>query len=55
MNKGADATHHEELVLAKEAAQYQASGTVRLIEDGEVILIPTPSPDPRGMDSFNFC
>lgn len=23
-------------------------GTVRLIEDGEVVLIPTPSPDPRG-------
>lgn len=54
MDKGADATHHEELALAKEAAQNQATGTVRLIEDGEVILIPTPSPDPRGMNSFNF-
>ena len=54
MDKGADATHHEELALAKEAARHQATGTVRLIEDGEVILIPTPSPDPRGMESFNF-
>lgn len=54
MDKGPDATHHEELVLAKEAARHQATGTVRLIEDGEVILIPTPSPDPRGMESFNF-
>lgn len=54
MDKGAGATHHEELALAKEVARHQATGTVRLIDDGEVILIPTPSPDPRGMDSFNF-
>jgi hypothetical protein len=53
MDKNADATHHEELALAKEAARHQATGTVRLIEDGEVILIPTPSPDPRGMNSSN--
>jgi hypothetical protein len=31
MDKGADATHHEELALAREAARYQATGTVRLI------------------------
>lgn len=54
MDKGADATHHEELALSKEATKHQASGTVRLIEDGEVILIPTPSPDPKGMDIFFF-
>ena len=24
-------------------------GTVRLINDTELVLIPTPSPDPRGM------
>jgi hypothetical protein len=24
-------------------------GTVHLIEGGELVLIPTPSPDPRGM------
>lgn len=53
MDKGADATHYEELALAKEAAKHRATGTVRLIEDGEVILIPTPSPDPRGMNSPN--
>lgn len=49
MDKGADAVHHEEFALAKEAATHNATGTVRLIEDGEVILIPTPSPDPRGI------
>lgn len=30
-------------------------GTVRLIDHNELILIPTPSPDPRGISTFEFC
>lgn len=26
----------------------QAHGTVQLLQDGSVVLIPTPSPDPKG-------
>ena len=49
-DKDIDATHHE---LAKpKGGQHNPTGTVKLVEDGEVVLIPTPSPDPRGMVIF---
>ncbi|RAL05955.1 MFS transporter [Aspergillus ibericus CBS 121593] len=49
-DKDVDATHLE---LAKPKAGHQnPTGTVKLVEDGEIVLIPTPSPDPR--DPLNF-
>ncbi|KAJ5088269.1 hypothetical protein N7456_011885 [Penicillium angulare] len=44
-DEGAEIAHHE-LSISKPAHQ-NASGTVTLLENGEIILIPTPSPDPR--------
>lgn len=41
-----EAAHHE-LAISKRQHQ-NPTGTVTLVEDGEIILIPTPSPDPRG-------
>jgi hypothetical protein len=31
-----------------------AVGTVQLIDHNEIVLIPTPSPDPRGEMTFPF-
>lgn len=45
-------TTHEEVVKPAAPDQLQPLGTVKLVEDGEVVLIPTPSPDPRGMDEL---
>ena len=47
MAKEADAAHHE-FAVTKDTAQNVPTGTVKLVEDGEIVLIPTPSPDPRG-------
>ncbi|KAE8380187.1 MFS transporter [Aspergillus bertholletiae] len=41
-----DAAHHE-YAVTKDSAQNAPAGTVKLVEDGEIVLIPTPSPDPR--------
>lgn len=38
---------HDE-VRATKTAHQDAVGTVRLLDADEVVLIPTPSPDPRG-------
>ncbi|OGM41153.1 MFS transporter [Aspergillus bombycis] len=46
MSKETDAAHHE-YAVTKDAAQNLPTGTVKLVEDGEIVLIPTPSPDPR--------
>lgn len=37
--------HHE---------SHDASGTVNLYQDGTVVLIPTPSPDPKGKYTNKF-
>ena len=47
MAKEVDAAHHE-FAITKDSAQNVPTGTVKLVEDGEIVLIPTPSPDPRG-------
>lgn len=39
---------HEEFAMSK-PEQTNPTGTVTLLEEGEIILIPTPSPDPRGI------
>jgi hypothetical protein len=44
---------HLEFAMSK-PEHHNPIGTVTLLEEGEVILIPTPSPDPRGKSS-NFC
>jgi len=38
-----DKPHHE---------SHDASGTVNLYQDGTVVLVPTPSPDPKGIHSI---
>lgn len=38
---------HLESALSK-PTHHNSTGTVTLLEGGEIILIPTPSPDPRG-------
>ncbi|KAJ5883913.1 uncharacterized protein N7473_010799 [Penicillium subrubescens] len=45
-NKEPTQTIHDE-VTASKAEHHNPTGTVTLLEDGEIILIPTPSPDPR--------
>ena len=40
-----DKPHHE---------SHDASGTVNLYQDGTVVLVPTPSPDPKGKHSIAF-
>lgn len=51
-DKDIDATHHE-LAMEKSLKHHgkgsNPTGTVKLVEDGEIVLIPTPSPDPRGL------
>lgn len=32
----------------KDAGEQRITGTVKLIEDGEIILIPAPTGDPQG-------
>jgi hypothetical protein len=49
-NKEPTQTIHDE-VTASKAEHHNPTGTVTLLEDGEIILIPTPSPDPRGKGS----
>lgn len=53
MAKEADAAHHE-FTVTKDSAQNVPTGTVKLVEDGEIVLIPTPSPDPRGKVSIQL-
>ncbi|RDH39548.1 MFS transporter [Aspergillus welwitschiae] len=54
-DKDIDATHHE-LAMEKSLKHHgkgsNPTGTVKLVEDGEIVLIPTPSPDPR--DPLNY-
>jgi hypothetical protein len=49
---------HADFVPVK-TVHHETIGTVRLIEHQEVVLIPTPSPDPRGVfpsnHSENIC
>lgn len=42
---------HLESALSK-PAPHNSAGTVTLLEGGEIILIPTPSPDPRGKQTL---
>lgn len=39
----------EDIEMNKSDAPHQARGTVQLLDDNTVILIPTPSPDPKGI------
>lgn len=39
----------EDIEASRATEQHQARGTVKLLDDGTVILIPTPSPDPKGL------
>lgn len=39
-----DKPHHE---------SHDASGTVNLYQDGTVVLVPTPSPDPKGIHTLS--
>ncbi|GKZ20740.1 hypothetical protein AbraIFM66951_003041 [Aspergillus brasiliensis] len=51
-HKDIDATHHEiamEKSLKRHGNGNNPTGTVKLVEDGDIVLIPTPSPDPRGV------
>lgn len=34
--------------IGNDGGKTQGSGTVNLFQDGSVVLIPTPSPDPKG-------
>jgi hypothetical protein len=38
----------EDVEMNKADVHHQARGTVQLLDQGTVILIPTPSPDPKG-------
>lgn len=51
MNTKPPQTAHVELALSKPEHE-NPTGTVTLLEEGEIILIPTPSPDPRGRSSY---
>jgi hypothetical protein len=42
---------HLEFAMSK-PEYHNPTGTVTLLEEGEVILIPTPSPDPRGINLY---
>ena len=44
MDKTMDATHIE----AQDEPKKQIMGNVKLLQDGETVLVPTPSPDPNG-------
>lgn len=44
MDKTMDATHIE----AQDEPKKQIMGNVKLLKDGETVLVPTPSPDPNG-------
>ncbi|KAL4864255.1 hypothetical protein BDV12DRAFT_201295 [Aspergillus spectabilis] len=46
IKQGSTEVAHHELALPKPEL-HNPTGTVTLLEDGEIILIPTPSPDPR--------
>ena len=52
MDKNEDVSSHvEDLDMAKQQAStpnYEARGTVKLLDENTIILIPTPSPDPKG-------
>lgn len=51
MNKSADSVHvedsssHDEV---KSETPRQTMGDVKLLQGGETVLVPTPSPDPNG-------
>ena len=45
MDKTLEATHIE----AQDEVKPQIMGNVKLLQDGETVLVPTPSPDPNGM------
>lgn len=38
----------EQIEVANEKHQKLPTGTVQLIEDGSIILVPTPTSDPNG-------
>lgn len=38
----------EDVEMSKMEVHHQARGTVQLLDQNTVILIPTPSPDPKG-------
>jgi hypothetical protein len=39
---------HADTVEDLKVTRFEPVGTVQLIDHNEVVLIPTPSPDPRG-------
>lgn len=47
-NKTAELDAVENVEIASNQQEHHASGTVKLYQDGAVILVPTPSPDPKG-------
>jgi hypothetical protein len=53
MDKNGDVSSHvEDIDMVKQQASsnpnYEARGTVKLLDENTIILIPTPSPDPKG-------
>ena len=48
MDKTLEATHIE----AQDDPKPQIMGNVKLLQDGETVLVPTPSPDPNGKSSM---
>jgi hypothetical protein len=44
MDKSADSTHIE----SQDEVKPQIMGNVKLLQGGETVLVPTPSPDPNG-------
>jgi hypothetical protein len=39
------------LKIPSKLHEHSASGTVQLFQDDAVVLIPTPSPDPKGVST----
>ena len=44
MDKSSDVSHIE----SQDEVKPQIMGNVKLLQDGETVLVPTPSPDPNG-------
>lgn len=48
MDKSSDSTHIETYPSTKDEVNPQVMGNVKLLQGGETVLVPTPSPDPNG-------
>lgn len=42
----------EDIIKTPHHEAHDASGTVNLYQDGTVVLVPTPSPDPKGKNTI---